>query len=259
MTTDLTQFELDEIDETPEWEDLLLIAIRSEVARIRVAVPAVVTADMDVDNLCVDVQPVTPDRFQGGRVQGLPALPDVPVRYPVAGGYYMTAPLKRGDVVMVSFCDRSIRDWIARGERKVRQTVEATDRTRHNFSGAYVDLGLEPPSVKTATVFDDRMRLGRDGMRVDIFGNDKITIGTDTVEVLDRISVDIGNLSQHLSDLITYLNAVVTATAVVGTAAQNAAALAAIGVASGSASTTASALKVTVDAVKANIDSIKGP
>lgn len=97
-----------------EAEEATRAALDGRQARIRTAMPGIVTA-VDLTRQTVSVQ---------GAIQGqqespdgstaavnLPMFVDVPIVWPRAGGYAMTFPVKVGDEVLVVFGDRCIDSW----------------------------------------------------------------------------------------------------------------------------------------------------
>lgn len=66
-------------------------------------------------------------------------LPNVPIQWPRAGGFYMHMPLAQGDTVSVFFPHDSIANW--------RQTAASSvpgDPQRHSFASAFAIPGLVP-------------------------------------------------------------------------------------------------------------------
>ena len=74
------------------------------------AIPAIVVS-YDGSKKRADLQPTPLTLFKDGTSGALPILPNVPVIMPSGGGYCLTVPLKKGDAVLVCFCQRGIKNF----------------------------------------------------------------------------------------------------------------------------------------------------
>lgn len=78
-------------------------------------------------------------------------IPDCPVLFFRAGGWSMTAPLKKGDPVLVIFCQRSIDEWFfSDGKTIVSPALTET----HTESDCIVIAGLFPQKNKDGEAND---------------------------------------------------------------------------------------------------------
>lgn len=97
-----------------EPEEAQRAALDGRQARIRTAMPGIVTA-VDLARQTVSVQPAIQGQqdFPDGSTESvnLPMLVDVPIVWPRAGGFALTFPVKTGDEVLVVFGDRCIDSW----------------------------------------------------------------------------------------------------------------------------------------------------
>ncbi len=74
------------------------------------AIPAIVVS-YDGATKRANLQPTPLTLFKDGTSGALPILPNVPVIMPSGGGYYVSVPLKKGDTVLVCFCQRGIKNF----------------------------------------------------------------------------------------------------------------------------------------------------
>jgi len=97
-----------------EAEETTRAALDGRQARIRTAMPGLVTA-VDLARQTVSVQGAIQGQQESpdGTVAAvnLPLFVDVPIVWPRAGGYAITFPVKAGDEVLVVFGDRCIDSW----------------------------------------------------------------------------------------------------------------------------------------------------
>jgi hypothetical protein len=131
----------------------------------------------DVDAKTVDVKPMLRRvlrRADGSRVaEALPVIPSVPVRFPSAGGFYITFPIKAGDTGLIDLSETAIDRWRATGE-----DVDPADERRHGLSGATFEPGLRTIANPIADASATDMRLGKDGAhRIDIRDDGTIAVG----------------------------------------------------------------------------------
>jgi hypothetical protein len=83
------------------------------------------------------VKPLVKEVRKNGEIITLPVIVNVPVVFPKTkrGGFVF--PVERGDGVMIMFSDRSLDEWLARGD-----DVPYTDPRQHNLTDAIAIPGL---------------------------------------------------------------------------------------------------------------------
>lgn len=90
-----------------------------------------------------NVQPVIrrPFNIGGGEVdhEQLPILPNVPVLWPRAGGFFIHLPLAAGDHVLLVFSQDDLSTW-----REAGSIVEPDDLRRHSLANAVAIPGIGP-------------------------------------------------------------------------------------------------------------------
>lgn len=74
------------------------------------SIPAIVES-YDPVTKRADLQPTPLTAFIDGTLGAMPILPNVPVLLPSGGGYCISLPIKRGDTVLVVFCQRGIKNF----------------------------------------------------------------------------------------------------------------------------------------------------
>lgn len=138
---------------TPEWTELLQLAVESRVFEVHTAMPGQVVAvhsDAKAKRQYVDVKPCLRRCLEADASGALPAgstlavfeeeelpvLPRVPVGYPQGGGWFVSWPLAVGDFVTLVFAERSIDRWIATARKSRQQTISTGDVGTHTLDGA---------------------------------------------------------------------------------------------------------------------------
>lgn len=104
----------------------------------------------------------------------LPVVPMVPVGYVQGGGFFMSVPLRVGDVVLLVFAERSLDTWIEVAKPGSRTPVVPGDVSTHSLQGAIaLPLGPAPRSRLLAGVDASDMVIGTaDGKVLARFGAD---------------------------------------------------------------------------------------
>jgi len=68
--------------------------------------------------------------------EALPVLQMVPVGYMQGGGFFLSVPLRVGDVVLLVFAERSLDAWIQNAKPGARSPVTPGDLSTHTLQGA---------------------------------------------------------------------------------------------------------------------------
>ena len=131
----------------PTEHEVLLEAIRSQVARVHTSLPGVVVS-YDEATQTASVRPAFKFAYKDpndGSVKRYtpPAIPNVPVAFPGAGDFSITWPLAAGDQVLLVFSERSLDEW-----RTVAGSGhEPGDLRRFDLSDAVAYPGLRSPAA----------------------------------------------------------------------------------------------------------------
>lgn len=91
----------------------------------------------------------------------LPTIDNVQVAFQRGGGFFITFPLKKGDLVLLLFCDRSIDKYKSSDGSK---PIDPIDLRKHDISDAVAIPGVYPflKSLKGALANKGLMALGYD-------------------------------------------------------------------------------------------------
>lgn len=97
-----------------QWRELM-----SQISQnIRVAIPAFLVNDMDIETQTVTVQIAIQEQMRtndGPQWWDAPPILYVPVVLPRGGGFALTLPLKKGDKGLLVFCDACFDNWWQNG------------------------------------------------------------------------------------------------------------------------------------------------
>lgn len=96
--------------------------------------------------------------------ESLPVIPDVPVRFPRAdfagSKFFMSWPLKKGDLVTLHFTERSLDQWLS---KPAGEDVDPLQFRTHDLSDCFAVPGLYPFEEVLADVHPDNLVIGKDG------------------------------------------------------------------------------------------------
>ena len=183
---------------TPELEELLNLAITSFISDVHTSMPGKVV-EYYPDTQKVDVQPmlkrlmVHEDGSEA--LESLPVIPDVPVNFPRAGGFFMTFPIAKGDLVELHFMERSIDNYLS-GEG---DEYDPDEFRTHDLSDAVAVPGFYPFKRSIKDISAVNMVLGKDDGGIQIHltpeGTMEIKLAGDADE-----AVALGNALQMFWD-----------------------------------------------------------
>lgn len=128
---------------SPTLEDVIRAGLRSLQREVNVALPGRVEA-YDSSKQLAEVQPLVQElvatREGTERVETLPVIPNVPVIFPRAGGYFLTLPVAVGDYVQLLVNQRSVDAWF-NGDGRIKNP---NDFRMHDLSDAVALPGFYP-------------------------------------------------------------------------------------------------------------------
>lgn len=114
--------------------------IDSAMLNVHTTLPAIVIS-FDADERTVTAQPTIQRVFSEGEglsgAHNLPPCVDVPVVFPMGGGYELTFPVSAGDECLLIFSERCIDGWFTTG-----QPTPPQDYRRHDLSDAFAIVGV---------------------------------------------------------------------------------------------------------------------
>lgn len=107
---------------------------------VHTALPAIVIS-FDAEERTIKAQPTIQRTFSDGQGlsgdMNLPPCVDVPVVFPMGGGYELTFPVKEGDECLLIFAERCIDGWFDSGE-----PTPPADFRQHDLSDAFAIVGV---------------------------------------------------------------------------------------------------------------------
>lgn len=126
-------------------DELLRIVLEAYAADVHTAMPGVVTK-YDAAKKRADVRPgvraLRPGVTQDG-YEALPVIPNVPVGWPGAGGFFQHWPLAAGDSGWLFFSEADVQRWQETGE-----VSDPREQRRHTLgSPLFLPIPRVPPSA----------------------------------------------------------------------------------------------------------------
>lgn len=114
--------------------------IDNKLMDVHTALPAIIIS-FDANKRTVSAQPTIQRVFSDGEgkagADNLPPCVDVPVVFPMGGGYELTFPINKGDECLLIFAERCIDSWFETG-----QPSEPADFRQHDLSDAFAIVGV---------------------------------------------------------------------------------------------------------------------
>jgi len=107
-------------------------------------------------------------------LEELPIIPDVPLAFPRSMEFFMTFPIKKGDLVMLSFAERSLDNWLASDG----EDISPDEFRMHDLTDAVAYPGLYPFKRAIKDISQVNMVMGKDqgGLQVHITPDGKMQI-----------------------------------------------------------------------------------
>jgi len=197
---------------TPNLAELLRIAMEAERTTVHVSMPGAVEA-YNVEAQTVDVKPLLRRVLvdvDGNELEpeSLPILMDVPVAFPRGGGFFVTFPLAKGDLVHLVFVERSMDQWLG------GDGAETTplDYRMHSLSDAVAYPALYPSKRALGDAHAENLVLGLDGgSHIHIKPDGEVHLGSepaaDYVALAQLVKDEVTALRNTVNSLVTAYNA----------------------------------------------------
>jgi hypothetical protein len=215
----------------PSMLDIQDEALRQALGDLHTCMPAEVVAvrasDRDARQF-VDALPLTQRTVineDGEPIsEAYPVLQMVPVGYLQGGGFFLSVPLRIGDVVLLVFAERSLDAWIEACKPGARSPVVPGDVSMHTLQGAIaLPCGPAPRATLLAGVDAADMVIGTtDGTILARFRGDgsvSFAEGTHYVALENLVATELGKLWDAIAAHTHEVNTTGSATAQAGTAA----------------------------------------
>ena len=139
--------------------------IDNKLMDVHTALPAIIIS-FDPEKRTVSAQPTIQRVFSEGEgkagADNLPPCVDVPVVFPMGGGYELTFPINKGDECLLIFAERCIDSWFETG-----RPSEPADFRQHDLSDAFAIVGVRSLANKQP-VWADGVELHGNGNHVRI-------------------------------------------------------------------------------------------
>ena len=134
------------------------------------SMPAVVE-EYQQEEQTVTVQPSINAVDVDGVTRQFPLIERVPVLFPSVSDAAITFPIKKGDKVILHFCQSNIEDFFIQNKEEFSSTVTPRTKRSHNLNDCFVSLGFrtyDDTSVKREGAFDlyykdTRITISEDG------------------------------------------------------------------------------------------------
>lgn len=174
--SDLTT-QLQEIDAACDDDEAAVNArLESFQANLNTCLPGIVQS-FDEGSQTVKVRPAIQRIFREKGSVDLPDLVDVPVKFPRGGGFVLTFPVSKGDECLLTFSQRCIDFWWAKGGVQL-----PAEMRMHDLSDAFADVGYSSkPNVVQSLRMDGTELRSLDGStRIALCSSGEIILGAST-------------------------------------------------------------------------------
>lgn len=129
----------------------------------------------------------------------MPAISNIPVLFPSGGGFSITWPLVKGDVVFLTFSDRSLDEWLEVGG----SDINPQDKRRHALTDAVAIPAARPKSAPLVGSVAGALVIGQDAYSktpiIDpkqfVLDGDGFSFTDGTVELLEDLQTFFGTVS----------------------------------------------------------------
>lgn len=182
--------------------------LRMYATQMHVALPGKVES-YDASTQTASIKPMVKqvtEAEEGEISESLPVIPNVPIAFPRAGGFFVSFPVAKGDTVLLVFCDASIDEW-----RATDKESEPGDLRKHTLSGAVAIPGVYANANKLSDAHDENMVMGEDGGgQIHIKPNGEVHLGSedasDWVALADLVKDEISGLRDTVNSFVSTFN-----------------------------------------------------
>ena len=205
---------------SPTLAEVIVKAIEARIFDLHTGLPARVLS-YDPDSQSAEVQPLLNRVFlnadQELETLEIPPLKNVPVQYPAGNGWHISYRLAAGDVVYLTFAERSLDKWL---DTAGVLTVDPADSRKHDLSDAIAIPGIRTRSAAVPDPGDDLV-LGKEDGSIEVrLSPTQIAVnaGGTTIIVRDDGTVDLGDGATQAAVLGDALDTWLTTSLTVSTA-----------------------------------------
>lgn len=161
----------------PSLTEVLTIFGESLLNRIHTCLPARIER-YDYTIQKAEVKPLLKRKFSNGTISELPVIVNVPVVWPRAGGAILHFPLRKGDMVLLVFCEAALDFWLSKGG-----ITEAGDTRRMDLTDAIAIPGLYPFSESSPVIDNQSVQLVYGDASIKIKNNGQVDINDGNLTV----------------------------------------------------------------------------
>lgn len=148
---------------TPGWADLIRNAIEQRLLDLHTGLPAKIQS-YDAATQSCEAQPLLRRAFRDENenisVVDTPVLTRIPVQFPAGGGWVIRWPLVSGDIVYLSFAERSLDRWKS---APAGTNVDPIESRKHHLSDAIAIPGIRPRGAAGPNSGNDLIIAREDG------------------------------------------------------------------------------------------------
>jgi hypothetical protein len=148
--------------------NLILKAIEGRLFDVHTGLPARVVS-FDPSTQRADVQPllqrVMVDEDENPTTVTIPVITNVPIQYPSGAGWSITWPLAPGDIVYLTFSERSLDEWLVAPPGNLVTPAQAR---KFDLSDAVILAGIRPRTSPVPNISATSLRIANDAENVAI-------------------------------------------------------------------------------------------
>lgn len=156
-----------ELSRTPTEAEVLNLVIESFLGDLHTAMPGRIE-EYFADTQKADIKPLIKRRIvheDGSELlEELPVIPDVPIRFMRSGEFFLTLPLKKGDLVCLHFMERSIDNYLS-GDGV---DTDPDEFRMHDLSDAIAVPGFYPFKRPIKDISSANLVIGKDSGGIQI-------------------------------------------------------------------------------------------
>jgi len=189
---------------TPELSEIIEQAIESRLFDMHTGLPAKVNSFNASKQTCSVVpllKRVFLDENNEELVQEMPTIENVPIVYPAGGGWAITWPLQKDDIVYLTFAERSLDRWL---EQPKGSFVDPIQARKFDLSDAVCIPGFRPRVSPLQNLDSADLKIGRED------GSNEIVLKSDGTILVgaaaDQALVRGDELVTFLTQLKVYLD-----------------------------------------------------
>lgn len=195
---------------SPELVEVLRMALDSRLQEVHTALPGRIET-YDAVNQLANVKPLLKRTVQADTgediIEELPVITNVPVAFPRSAQFKLTFPIVPGDYVLLVFNERSIDQFIEKGD-----DTDPVDFRMHQLADAVAYPGFYPKTRKLQQADTTDMVVGQDGGTAVIHFNPDGTISftakvaSDAMALASLVKAEIDALRSTIASVVAVPN-----------------------------------------------------